>query len=89
MRIVLLGAGAVGARAARQLLSVPALDELVVVERDKALRAAVVESLGEPAREADTDDVVPERDDLVLLTAPVPHRPIVERQHDMVVPDGG
>src|SRR5437763_1803926 len=79
VRVVLLGAGAVGARAARQLLSVPALEELVVVERDRVLRAAVVESLGEPAREADTDEVVPERDDVVLLTAPVPHRPIVER----------
>src|SRR5438034_10507706 len=70
VRVILVGAGAVGARAARQLLSVPSLEALVIVERDRALRSAVVESLGDPAREGDNDDVVPERDALVLLTAP-------------------
>jgi hypothetical protein len=76
--VTLVGAGAVGARAARQLLSVPGLDDLVIVERDRALRAAVVESLGEPAREAEDDAVVPERGDVILLTAPVGHRRLVE-----------
>jgi len=79
VRVILVGAGAVGARAARQLLSVPSLEELVVVERDRALRAAVVESLGHPARQADGDDVVPERDGIVLLAAPLSQRPIVEQ----------
>lgn len=79
MRVIVVGAGAVGARACRQLISVLTLDELLVVERDDALRAAVVESLGPPARDGGTDDVLPERDDVVVLAAPVRQRPIVER----------
>jgi hypothetical protein len=79
VRVIVFGAGAVGARAARQLISVLSLDELVVVERDAALRAAVVESLGAPAREGTDADVVPERGDLLVLAAPVHQRPIVER----------
>jgi hypothetical protein len=79
VRVVLVGAGAVGARAARQLISVSPVDELVVVERDRALRAAVVESLGDPAREGSDDDAVPERGDLMLLAAPMRQRVSVER----------
>jgi hypothetical protein len=78
VRIVLVGAGAVGARAARQLLSFSGLSDLVVVERDRALRAAAVESLGAPAREGDEDRPAPARGDVLLLAAPVRHRPLVE-----------
>ena len=56
MRVILVGAGAVGARAGRQLISVVTPDELVVVEHDNALRSTVVESLGEPAREGSDAD---------------------------------
>ena len=79
MRVILVGAGAVGARAGRQLISVVTPEELVVVEHDNALRSAVVESLGEPAREGSEADVVAEGGDVLILTAPVQQRPIVER----------
>ncbi len=79
MRVILVGAGAVGARAARQLISVLSIDELVVVEHDAPLRSGVVESLGEPAREGTDADAVPERGDVLLLAAPVPQLPLVQR----------
>jgi len=82
VRVILFGAGAVGARAARQLISVLAIDELVIVERDEALRAAVVESLGPPARAGGDTDSFPERGDVVVLTAPMRVRPVVERALD-------
>lgn len=50
MRAIVVGAGAVGARAARQLLSMGDLDDLVVIDPDEERRAAVVASLGLPAR---------------------------------------
>ena len=79
MRVILLGAGAVGARAARQLVSVVTLDELVVLERNDSLRSAVVESLGDPAREGSDGDAVPERGDVLILAAPMHQRPVVEQ----------
>ena len=79
MRAIVLGAGAVGARAARQLMSVATLDELVVVERNGVLRAAVVESLGAPAAEGSDGDVLPERGDVLILAAPMHQRPVAER----------
>jgi hypothetical protein len=72
-----VGAGAVGARAGRQLVSFGTVDDLVVVERDRALRAAVVESLGSPAREE--DGVSPSVGDVLLLAASVRQRPLVEQ----------
>ena len=46
MRAVVVGAGAVGARAARQLAALGDLDQLVVVDLDSARSQAVVESFG-------------------------------------------
>ncbi|MGI9022395.1 MAG: hypothetical protein ACR2HV_04035, partial [Acidimicrobiales bacterium] len=75
----MVGAGACGARAGRQLLSpgpsgphsgVPGPpDDLVLVDPDAERADAVARSLGEPARVAST---VPELDagDVLLLTAP-------------------
>src|SRR4051794_10860689 len=79
MRVVLLGAGAVGARAARQLISVATVDELVVVERNSALRSAVVASLGDPAVEGSDGDAVPERGNVLILTTSMHRRPVVEQ----------
>jgi len=79
VRVFVVGAGSVGARAARQLISVATIDELIVVETDGTLRAAVVESLGSPAREGSDDDLLPERGDVVILAARVRQRVIVER----------
>jgi hypothetical protein len=78
VRVILIGAGAVGARAARQLISVLTLDELVVVEEDSSLRAAVVESLGPPARDAEGAEVVPQQGDVVIAAAPVRQRELAE-----------
>ena len=46
MNAVLVGAGAVGARAARQLVALGDLDRLVVVEPDSGRCHAVAESFG-------------------------------------------
>jgi len=48
MRAIVVGVGAVGARAARQLLALGPLDDLAVVDPDTSRRAAVVASLGRP-----------------------------------------
>ncbi|MBV8982577.1 MAG: NAD(P)-binding domain-containing protein [Acidimicrobiia bacterium] len=79
MRVLIIGAGAVGARAARQLISVLSVDDLVIVERNVELRDAVVESLGPPARAGAEADFAPEQGDVVVLAAPVAHRPLAER----------
>lgn len=54
--ILLVGAGAVGARVARQLVEADDVDEVVVVDPDGARRAAVVESSGPKATNAGPGD---------------------------------
>ncbi len=48
MRAIVVGVGAVGARAARQLLALGPVDDLAVIDPDTARREAVVGSLGRP-----------------------------------------
>lgn len=48
MRAVVVGVGAVGARAARQLLALGPVDDLAVIDPDTNRREAVVASLGRP-----------------------------------------
>ncbi len=48
MRAIVVGVGAVGARAARQLLALGPLDDLAVVDPETSRREAVVASLGRP-----------------------------------------
>ncbi len=50
MRLVVAGAGAVGARAARQLHGLDGLTDLIVTDRDHARATTVAASLGRPAR---------------------------------------
>ena len=78
VRAVVVGAGAVGGRAARHLLSLLTLDELVIVDPDAQRREAVVEGLGTSARGA--NEIADElRDgDLVLVAAPVDQRRVAE-----------
>ncbi|MEX2294072.1 MAG: Gfo/Idh/MocA family oxidoreductase [Acidimicrobiales bacterium] len=67
-RILLLGAGAVGARAARQLVEATDVDEVVIVDPNAQRRTAVVHSSGAKATDggsADHSDV-----DGVLLAGP-------------------
>ncbi|HEX7276092.1 MAG TPA: Gfo/Idh/MocA family oxidoreductase [Acidimicrobiales bacterium] len=48
MRAIVVGVGALGARAARQLLALGPVDDLAVIDPDTARREAVVASLGRP-----------------------------------------
>jgi hypothetical protein len=78
MRAVVVGAGAVGVRAARQLLFLGTVDGLGVVEPRQARLEAVVASLGEPA----TPVASPAGADVVLLTGPRGHREQAEAALD-------
>lgn len=69
MRILLNGSGAVGARAARQLVEADEVTELIVAGGDPVHRAALVDSAGPKAR--DGGDRVDDPDiDAVLLAGP-------------------
>jgi saccharopine dehydrogenase-like NADP-dependent oxidoreductase len=50
MRAVLLGMGAVGVRAARQLVATDGLDRLTLVHHDRAKLAEISDALNSPTR---------------------------------------
>lgn len=77
MRALVVGAGAVGARAVRQLVESDGVDQVVVVDADRARQAAVVESSGGKAVEGTEDDIV----DAVLLAGPVGTHVEAARRH--------
>ncbi|HZQ27221.1 MAG TPA: Gfo/Idh/MocA family oxidoreductase [Acidimicrobiales bacterium] len=77
MRAVLVGAGAVGARAARQLRSTESLTNLVVVDIDARRAELVCDSLGEPARVGAVGEWGT-NPDVVVLTCPGDHRRLAE-----------
>jgi saccharopine dehydrogenase-like NADP-dependent oxidoreductase len=78
VRAVVVGAGAVGARAARQLMSLGELDDVAVVDTDAARLAAVVASLGPPARAATDPSADLVEAGVALLAAPAGHRRAAE-----------
>ena len=78
MRAVVVGAGAVGVRAARQLLFLGHVDGLGIVEPHQARLEAVIASLGEPAQPVAS----PAGADVVLLTGPRGHREDAEAALD-------
>ena len=69
-RVLLLGAGAVGARAARQLVEAADIDEVVISDPDDARRAAVVASTGDKARDGGRTGEAADPVDGVLLAGP-------------------
>jgi hypothetical protein len=75
VRAAVVGLGAVGARAARQLLSLGPLDELVVVDADGAKAAAGAATLGQPAVAGAVGEVPPSigPGDVVVLAHPGVH----------------
>jgi saccharopine dehydrogenase-like NADP-dependent oxidoreductase len=85
MRAVLLGLGAVGIRAARQLAATEGLDRLVLVHPDKGKLAEVADALNSPSRVetitagrgAPHPEVLDDADVLVLTT-PSGHRAAAE-----------
>lgn len=82
MRAVVVGGGAVGARAARQLLFLGQVDDLAVVDTDPKRAAALVASLGRPARAAGTVPAGADATDVVVLASPGPHRSLAEQALD-------
>ncbi len=70
--ILLVGAGAVGARAARQLVEAPDVDEVLIADPDSARRAAVVSSTGDKARDGGDGTLTSDADriDGVVLAGP-------------------
>lgn len=76
MRIAVLGAGAVGARAVRQLTATPEVTSVSVVDTDEARARAVVGAMadGRVTTEPDGDAQV-----TILALPPGTHRPAAER----------
>lgn len=78
MRAAVVGTGAVGVRAARQLLFLGAVDRLAVVDANAARLDAVVESLGAPAAAAADVATAVTGADVVILASPYGHRAAAE-----------
>ncbi len=86
MRAVLLGMGAVGLRAARQLAATEGLDRLVLVHHDRAKLAEVADALNSPSRVeivTSSKGALPPTDvladaDVVVVTTPGGHRAAAE-----------
>ena len=80
MKIVLAGAGAVGARAARQLHTLDGLDELVVSDVNGERAEQVAASLGKPARSDGWSDGLLDGASVLVLALPAgEHRRLAEQ----------
>ena len=77
MRVLVIGAGALGARAVRQLVESPDVDEVAVVDTDSARQASIVGSSGGKARPGTVDQDV----DAVLLAGPCGTHAELARRH--------
>jgi len=78
VRAVVIGCGAVGARAVRQLASTSELEEVVVVDQDRTRADAVVQAVGPKTRAATfTPDLLRPRD-VAVLALPDGHRELAE-----------
>ena len=69
-KILLLGAGAVGARVARQLVETADVAQVLIADPDEARRNAVVSSTGDKARDGGADGSSARSVDGVVLAAP-------------------
>ena len=77
MRALVVGAGAVGARAVRQLVESDDVDEVLVADTDEARQAAIVESSGDKATAGASDAAA----DAVLLATPSGSHAALARPH--------
>ena len=80
MKIVLAGAGAVGARAARQLHTLDGVGELVVSDVNGSRAEQVVASLGRPARSAPWSEALVDGAEVVVLALPAGEHRILAEQ---------
>ena len=78
MRIVIVGAGAVGARAARQFYETEGCEALVLVDTDGKRARQVANSLGSSVRVESWSPSLLEDADVILLAAPGRQRPKAE-----------
>lgn len=79
MRVVVVGAGAVGARAARQLHNPDTVSDLVISDTDDRRSAAVAASLGDPARSASWSEELFNGARVAVLAGPAgDHRSLAE-----------
>jgi hypothetical protein len=78
VRAVVVGAGAVGARAARQLHATDGVEDLVVVDADRPRAQQVALSLGAPARAEPWAPALLEAADAVVIALPDDHRHVAE-----------
>ena len=78
VRVLVCGAGAVGARAARHLVADAGIERVLVHDTDRKRQAAVVASLGDHARAVDEPD--PAGADIVLLASPAGRQLAVARR---------
>lgn len=81
MRVAVVGLGAVGTRAARQLTSTPVVDQVVVADPKPDRVHEVVASLGPSARAHLDPESIPEAD-VVVLASPADHQ--VEAARELV-----
>jgi saccharopine dehydrogenase-like NADP-dependent oxidoreductase len=77
VRALVIGAGAVGARAVRQLVESPDVDEVAIVDTDPVRQAAIVASSGAKARPGSADGDT----DAVLLAGPCGTHAGLARRH--------
>jgi saccharopine dehydrogenase-like NADP-dependent oxidoreductase len=74
MRVIVKGAGAVGARSARQLHATEGLERLLIVDVDRARAEAVAASLGPPAVAGSLEIGALTGADVLLMASPGSHR---------------
>lgn len=77
-RAIVVGAGSVGSQVARQLLSLGAVDRLVLVDQDRARSVAVAASLGPPAVAETWSSGLVEDADVAVLTFPGDQQPLTQ-----------
>lgn len=80
-RILLVGVGAVGARAARQLVEADDVDEVIVVDPDDKRRTAVVHNTGAKARDGGASAAADVEVDAVVLAGPNGSHVAAARHH--------
>jgi saccharopine dehydrogenase-like NADP-dependent oxidoreductase len=80
-RVLLVGAGAVGARAARQLVEADDVESVLIVDPDAKRRTAVVTSTGAKASDGGADPTLDARVDAVLLASANGMHTDVARHH--------